>query len=125
LHISPRFRKSPSRKGFLSACKCKEARAAGLDVFLNRGKVIDLFSGSGGLRVGLLEVAVARRSGVRKATLPRVSLGLGNILAQSGVVANAFGRWPGFVLMVLALMVALAVGLVTAGVLIREIIHAF
>jgi hypothetical protein len=68
---------------------------------------------------------MARTSGVRKPTLPRVSLGLGNILAQSGVVANAFGRWPGFVLMVLTLLVALAVGVVTAGVLARGIMHAF
>jgi ABC-type antimicrobial peptide transport system permease subunit len=62
-------------------------------------------------------------NGVRKPTLPRVSMGLGNILAQSKVVANAFGKWPGFVLMVLALMVALAVSAITAGVLVRGMVH--
>lgn len=66
---------------------------------------------------------MARNTGVRKPTLPRVSMGLGNILAQSGIVANAFGRWPGFVLMVLALLAALALGIATAGILARGIMH--
>jgi hypothetical protein len=66
-----------------------------------------------------------RTSDVRKPTLPRVSLGLGNILAQSEVVANAFGRWPGFALMVLALLVVLAVGVATASVMAGGIMRAF
>lgn len=84
---------------------------------------IDPFCGSGGFRVGLLEVLMAKGTDARKPTLPKVSLGLGNILAQSGIVANAFGRWPGFVLMVLTLLVALAVSVVTASVLARGIMH--
>jgi hypothetical protein len=47
---------------------------------------------------------MARSSDVRKPPLPRVSMGLGNILAQSRVVADAFGRWPGFTLVLLALV---------------------
>ena len=47
---------------------------------------------------------MARSTGVRKPTLPKVSMGLANILAQSGVVANAFGRWPGFALILAALI---------------------
>ena len=50
-------------------------------------------------------------------------MGLGNILAQSEVVASAFGNWPGFVLMVLALMVALAVSAITAGLLVQGMVH--
>jgi hypothetical protein len=82
--------------------------------------VIDLFCGSGGLS---LEMAMAKNTDVHKPPLPRVSMGLGNILAQSGVVASAFGRWPGFVLMVLALLVALALGIATAGILAKGIMH--
>lgn len=36
--------------------------------------------------------------------LPRFSLGLAPVLAQSKNVVEAFGRWPGFVLMLLAVM---------------------
>jgi hypothetical protein len=50
---------------------------------------------------------MARSTGVRKPTLPKVSMGLANILAQSGVVANAFGRWPGFALILAALIFVL------------------
>lgn len=66
---------------------------------------------------------MAKNTDVRKPPLPRVSMGLGNILAQSGIVASAFGRWPGFVLMVLTLLVALTLGIATASILAKGIMH--
>lgn len=47
---------------------------------------------------------MARNSSARKPPSPKVSMGLGNILAQSGVVASAFGRWPGFAMVLIALV---------------------
>ena len=43
---------------------------------------------------------------------PKV-VGLAGVLAQSGVVSAAFGRWPGFVLMITALVVVLVMALAT------------
>jgi hypothetical protein len=40
--------------------------------------------------------------------------GLAEILAQAPLVAAAFGKWPGFVLMLIAILAVFAVSLVTA-----------
>jgi hypothetical protein len=39
--------------------------------------------------------------------------GIAGVLAQAPALSAAFGRWPGFVLMMTALLVVLALGLVT------------
>jgi hypothetical protein len=38
---------------------------------------------------------------------------MASILAQSPAVAGSFGRWPGFILMVMAMVVVLTVSLAT------------
>jgi len=76
---------------------------------------IDPFCGSGGFRVGLLEVAVAKKSVVvrkRAEEKPKPGIGLAHLLAQSGVVVDAFGPDRGFKLMVMALV---ASALVSGG----------
>jgi hypothetical protein len=40
--------------------------------------------------------------------------GLAEILAQSPLVAAAFGKWPGFVLMLTTILTLFAVSLITA-----------
>jgi hypothetical protein len=39
-----------------------------------------------------------------------------SILAQSKIVADAFGRWPGFVLMIVALLVFMSISLAATTV---------
>jgi hypothetical protein len=68
---------------------------------------------------------MARTGSVRKPILPQVNIGLATIPAQSPVVEEAFGQGLGFVLMVLALMVSLTLGVITAGVASRAIMHVF
>jgi hypothetical protein len=68
---------------------------------------------------------MARSSGVRKPNLPKVSMGLGNILAQSGVVADAFGRWPGFALMLMAIVTSAVASGSVAYLGVRGIAHLF
>jgi hypothetical protein len=57
---------------------------------------------------------MARSGGVRKPTLPRVSMGLGNILAQSEIVAAAFGPERGYRLIILVVASRLIMGAGTA-----------
>ena len=45
------------------------------------------------------------------------------ILAQSPAVADSFGRWPGFILMMMAMMVVLVVGLATIAVVSKGASH--
>jgi len=59
--------------------------------------------------------------GVRKPTLPRVSLGLGNILAQSETVVRAFGAERGFILMLVAIMSGASVSLGVALLIVRSV----
>jgi hypothetical protein len=49
---------------------------------------------------------------MKKALRPKMS-GLADVLAQAPLVAAAFGRWPGFILMMTALVVVLALGVAT------------
>jgi hypothetical protein len=67
---------------------------------------------------------MARSTGVRKPTLPKASMGLGNILAQSGVVANAFGRWPGFALILIALLIFLLISVTAVAIFGMGLVHA-
>ncbi|WP_213737050.1 hypothetical protein [Bradyrhizobium sp. dw_411] len=46
---------------------------------------------------------------------------MASILAQSPAVADSFGRWPGFALMVLAMMVMLIIGLAGVAALAKGI----
>jgi hypothetical protein len=50
--------------------------------------------------------------------------GLAYILAQAPLVAAAFGRWPGFVLIMTALLVVLAFGVITILVATKAATHA-
>jgi hypothetical protein len=59
--------------------------------------------------------------GVRKPTLPRVSLGLGNILAQSETVVRAFGAERGFILMLVAILSGASVSLGVALLIVRSV----
>lgn len=67
------------------------------------------------------------RSGMKKALSGnRGSLhGLAEILAQAPQVAAAFGRWPGFVLMLIVILALFAVSLVTAIALGRTALGLF
>ena len=49
---------------------------------------------------------------MKKALQPKWG-GIAGVLAQAPVVSAAFGRWPGFVLMMTALLVVLTLGAVT------------
>jgi hypothetical protein len=56
--------------------------------------------------------------------LPRSKLGgLAGHLAESGTVANAFGKWPGFILMMMALMVFWMISLATIVVTTKGVSH--
>jgi hypothetical protein len=61
---------------------------------------------------------------VRKPALPKVSLGLGNILAQSETVVRAFGPERGFKLMVIAMLTG-ALVTVSAAVLLGRIMTRY
>jgi hypothetical protein len=50
--------------------------------------------------------------------------GLADILAQAPLVAAAFGRWPGFVLIMTALLVVLAFSVITILVATKAATHA-
>jgi hypothetical protein len=67
---------------------------------------------------------MARSTGVRKPTLPKASMGLGSILAQSGVVSNAFGRWPGFALILIALFISFLVSVTAVAIFGMGLVHA-
>lgn len=67
---------------------------------------------------------MTRGNGVRKSTLPKASTGLGNILAQSDIVANAFGRWPGFALILIALLISLLVSVTAIAIFGMGLMHA-
>jgi hypothetical protein len=67
-----------------------------------------------------LEAAMAG-NGVRKPTLPKASMGLGGILAQSETVVRAFGREKGFVLMMAAILAVVSVGLGTAVIVAKGV----
>ena len=51
--------------------------------------------------------------------------GLAEILAQAPLVAAAFGKWPGFVLMLITISALFTVSLVTAIVLARTALGLF
>ena len=51
--------------------------------------------------------------------------GLAEILAQAPLVAAAFGKWPGFVLMLITISALLTVSLVTAIALARTALGLF
>jgi hypothetical protein len=68
------------------------------------GRFIDLFCGSGGLRLGPSENDMAKTPVRRLLKFPKGSIGLGGILAQSETVVRAFGPNKGFSLMLLALL---------------------
>jgi hypothetical protein len=56
--------------------------------------------------------------------LPKLG-GLAGLLAESGTVANAFGKWPGFILMMMALMVFWMISLATIVVTTKGVSHFF
>jgi hypothetical protein len=56
---------------------------------------------------------MARNVSVRKPSLPKVSMGLGNILAQSEIVVRAFGRERGFWLMLATILAGASISLGT------------
>jgi hypothetical protein len=66
---------------------------------------------------------MAKNSGVRKLPLPKVSMGLGNVLAQSAVVVSAFGKPMGFVIMMTAVAGSAALGVGMAYVFARGLIR--
>ena len=49
--------------------------------------------------------------------------GLADVLAQPPVVSAAFGRWPGFVLMMTAMFVVLALSVVMILVASKSVVH--
>ena len=49
--------------------------------------------------------------------------GLAGVLAQAPVVSAAFGRWPGFVLMMTAMLVVLALSVVMILVASKSVVH--
>jgi hypothetical protein len=51
--------------------------------------------------------------------------GLASILAQAPAVSAAFGRWPGFILMLTALLVFFALGVVTIMVASKGVARLF
>jgi hypothetical protein len=51
--------------------------------------------------------------------------GLAEILAQAPLVAAAFGKWPGFVLMLFTILTLFAVSLVTAVAIGRTVLGLF
>ena len=51
--------------------------------------------------------------------------GLAEILAQAPLVAAAFGKWPGFVLMLITISALITVSLVTAIALARTALGLF
>ena len=66
---------------------------------------------------------MAKNSCVRKLPLPKVSMGLRNVLAQSAVVVSAFGKPMGFVIMMTAVTGSAALGVGMAYVFARGLIR--
>jgi hypothetical protein len=48
-----------------------------------------------------------------------------DILAQASLVAAAFGKWPGFVLMPITILALFTVGLVTIVAIVRAVLNLF
>jgi hypothetical protein len=59
---------------------------------------------------------------MKKAVQPKLT-GIADVLAQAQVVAAAFGRWPGFILMMAALVVILTVGILTIVAATKVVAH--
>lgn len=51
--------------------------------------------------------------------------GLAEILAQAPRVAAAFGKWPGFVLMLITILAVFTVSLVTVVAIVRAVLNLF
>jgi hypothetical protein len=51
--------------------------------------------------------------------------GLADILAQAPLLAIAFGRWPGFVLMLITIVAVFTVSLVTVVAIVRAFLNLF
>jgi low affinity Fe/Cu permease len=59
---------------------------------------------------------------MRKAVQPKLA-GIADVLAQAQVVAAAFGRWPGFIVMMAALVVILTLGILTIVAASKAVAH--
>jgi hypothetical protein len=59
---------------------------------------------------------------MKKAVQPKLA-GIADVLAQAQVVAAAFGRWPGFILMMAALVVILTLGILTIVAASKAVAH--
>jgi hypothetical protein len=51
--------------------------------------------------------------------------GLAEILAQAPLVAAAFGKWPGFALMLITIFAVFTVSLVTVVAIVRAVLNLF
>jgi hypothetical protein len=51
--------------------------------------------------------------------------GLAEILAQAPLLAAAFGRWPGFALMLITILAVFTVSLVTVVAIVRAVLNLF
>lgn len=51
--------------------------------------------------------------------------GLAEILAQAPLLAVAFGRWPGFALMLMTILAVFTVSLVTIVAIVRAVLNLF
>jgi low affinity Fe/Cu permease len=59
---------------------------------------------------------------MKKAAQPKLA-GIADVLAQAQVVAAAFGRWPGFIVMMAALVVILTLGILTIVAASKAVAH--
>jgi hypothetical protein len=59
---------------------------------------------------------------MKKSAQPKLA-GIADVLAQAQVVAAAFGRWPGFILMMAALVVILTLGILTILAASKAVAH--
>jgi low affinity Fe/Cu permease len=59
---------------------------------------------------------------MKKAVQPKLA-GIADVLAQAQVVAAAFGRWPGFIVMMAALVVILTLGILTIVAASKAVAH--
>jgi len=67
-------------------------------------------------------MAKSKPSAVSDLPLPKIG-GLAGLLAESGTVATAFGKWPGFILMTMALIVFCMMSLATIVVATKAVSH--
>jgi hypothetical protein len=51
--------------------------------------------------------------------------GLAEILAQAPLLAAAFGRWPGFALLLITILAVFTVSLVTVVAIVRAVLNLF